>query len=87
MVDVKKSPFYLDEEEEKWVRETRNKLTREQKIGQLFCVMGGDYTEEELTDMVREGKVGGVLFRPEASEEIRKKYQALDEAAELCGER
>ncbi len=83
MVDVRKRPFYLDEEEEKWVRETRDKLTREQKIGQLFCVMGGDYTEEELTGLVREGKVGGVLFRPEAAEEIRKKYQALDEAAEV----
>ncbi len=83
MPDLKQRPFYLDEEQEKWVRKTREELTLEQKVGQLFCVMGGDYTIDELTGMVREGKVGGVLFRPDTTEEIQKRYQILDEAAEV----
>ncbi len=83
MPDLKQRPFYLDEEQEKWVRKTREELTLEQKVGQLFCVMGGDYTIDELTGMVWEGKVGGVLFRPDTTEEIQKRYQILDEAAEV----
>lgn len=83
MADLKKRPFYLDEEQETWVRETGKKLTTEQKVGQLFCVMGGDYEPEELTDMVRQGRTGGVLFRPDTAEEIKKRYQELDAAAKV----
>ena len=83
MPDLRQRPFYLDEEQEEWVRKTKEELTLEEKIGQLFCVMGGDYKIEELETMVREGKVGGVLYRPDPAEEIRKRYQILDQAAKV----
>lgn len=83
MADLKQRPFYLNKKQEEWVRKTIEKLTLEEKVGQLFCVMGGDYTSEELTDMVRSGKVGGVLYRPAPAEEIRKRYQILDDAAKV----
>lgn len=64
MLDLKQRPFYLNEEQEKWVRETREELTLEQKVGQLFCVMGGDYELEELADMAGEGQeLIGVFLR------------------------
>lgn len=83
MADLKQRPFYLNKKQEEWVRKTIEKLTLEEKVGQLFCVMGGDYTTEELADMVRSGKVGGVLYRPAPAEEIRKRYQILDDAAKV----
>lgn len=83
MLDLKQRPFYLDENQEEWVRKTREELTLEEKVGQLFCVMGGDYQIEELAGMVREGKVGGVLYRPDTTEEIQKRYQILDKAARV----
>ncbi len=83
MPDLKQRPFYLDKEQEEWVRKTKEKLTLEEKVGQLFCVMGGDYKIEELAGMVREGKVGGVLYRPVPTEEIQKRYQILDKAAKV----
>lgn len=81
MIDLTKQPFYLNEEQIQWVEDTRGKLTNEQKVGQLFCVMGGDYAPEELKELVRESKVGGILFRPAPSEDIRAWYRPLDEAA------
>ena len=83
MLDLKQRPFYLNEDQEEWVRKTREELTLEEKVGQLFCVMGGDYQIEELAGMVREGKVGGVLYRPDTTEEIQKRYQILDKAAKV----
>lgn len=83
MPDLKQRPFYLDEKQEEWVRKTKEKLTLEEKVGQLFCVMGGDYKMEELADMVREGKVGGVLYRPDTTEEICRRYRILDKAAKV----
>lgn len=80
-MDLKGNPFYLEETQVNWVQEMLQKLTLEQKVGQLFCVMGGDYRIEELREMVKEKGVGAVLYRPAPSEEIRHNYEVLDEAA------
>ena len=84
MVDVRKSPFLLSECQAAWVESTRARLTLEEKAGQLFCVMGGDYAPEELKEMVAAGKVGGILFRPvKTGAEIAADYAPLDEAAKV----
>lgn len=83
MIDLKKRPFYLSAKQVRWVEDTLAKLDTEQKAGQLFCVMGGDYPLEKLKEMVGESRVGGVLYRPAPVEEIRMKYAQLDEAAHI----
>lgn len=40
MVDMKAKPFYLSDEDCKWVEETIAGMTTEEKIGQLFFNMG-----------------------------------------------
>lgn len=81
MVELKRRPFYLSDEQEKWVYKTLDKLTLEEKVGQLLCVMGGDYEFEYLKELVRTSHVGGVLFRPDFGEKIKKSYEILDEVA------
>ena len=83
MIDLKAKPFYLNDEQCGWVETTLSTLSAEQKIGQLFCLMGGDYSEEELLRLVTEFCVGGVLFRPAPRAEITRRYAALDAAASL----
>ncbi len=81
MIELRKQPFYLSAEQIKWVEDTLAMLSTEQKAGQLFCVMGGDYPLERLKEMVRENRVGGILYRPAPAEEIRLKYAQLDAVA------
>jgi len=81
MLKLYEKPFCLSEEEVKWVEQEKKILTTDQKIGQLFCVMGGDYSMQELTEMVREKGVGAVLYRPEPCASIQEKFSVLDEAA------
>ena len=80
-MNLKDKPFYLTDDQVNWVESTLSTLPAEQKIGQLFCLMGGDYGEEELLRLVSEYAVGGVLFRPAPSAEIEGRLSALDEAA------
>ncbi len=80
-MDLAKRPFYLNEEQIRWVEDTLARLTTEEKAGQLFCVMGGDYGKDELQKLVAEGRVGGILFRPAPAAEIRENYRLLDEVA------
>jgi beta-N-acetylhexosaminidase len=79
---LKGRPFYLTEDQENWVYKTLESLSTEEKAGQLFCVMGGDYSEDVLKELVKTGRVGGVLFRPvETGQQISEKYRKLDAVA------
>ena len=54
MIDITAKPFYLNQPQADWVRQTLKTLTTEQKAGQLFCVMGGDYEPSGLLQMVQD---------------------------------
>ncbi|MGN1306928.1 MAG: glycoside hydrolase family 3 protein [Faecousia sp.] len=84
MVDLKHTPFLLSDAQAAWVVSTHASLSKEEKLGQLFCVMGGDYAPEVLQKMVKSGKVGGVLFRPvKSGGEIKADFAPLDAAARV----
>ena len=84
MIDLKKNPFFLNDEQVSWVEAALESLSVREKIGQLFVVMGGDYSEETLKAMVRDGRIGGILFRPvKNAEEIRADYAPLDKVAKI----
>ena len=82
-MNLRGKPFYLSEDQGNWVESVLSTLSAEEKIGQLFCLMGGDYGEEELLRLVADYAVGGVLFRPAPSAEIGRRLAALDAAAKL----
>lgn len=83
-MDLKAAPFCLDEKQLAWVKDTLAGLSAEEKVGQLFCVMGGDYPPETLREMAAAGKIGGVLFRPvKTCAEVRADYAPLDAAAKV----
>ena len=73
MVDLKASPFFLDETQVRWVEDTLASLSVEEKIGQMFCPIGGDTGEDFLAAFVEEFKPGAMLYRPMPAAQIRKK--------------
>ena len=84
MINLKENPFFLNDEQAAWVENTLAGLSKEEKAGQLFCVMGGDYSPEKLREMTAKGKIGGVLFRPvKTGAEIKADFEALDKAAKV----
>ncbi len=84
MVDIRQSPFSLTDAQAAWVEHTLASLSIQEKIGQLFVVMGGDYSPETLQNMASEGRIGGILFRPvKTAAEIRADFAPLDQAAKI----
>ena len=39
MVDLRKKPFYLSDEDIDWVEQTISEMSLEEKIGQLFVIL------------------------------------------------
>jgi len=70
MVDLKKMPFYLDDKDIKWVEDTIEAMSLEEKIGQLFINMGSSRDEDYLKTMVENYHIGGVRYNPGKSDEV-----------------
>ena len=80
-MNLRDNPFFLTEAQEAWVHETLGSMTAEEKLHQMFCVLGDAYSSEALERLVREG-IGGVLFRPvRPTAEIAAGFRRLDTLA------
>ncbi|MCR5741152.1 MAG: beta-hexosaminidase [Gammaproteobacteria bacterium] len=64
MVDLKAKPFYLNDEQIKWVNDTINNMTVDEKISQLFIHLSSSYKEEDVKNEAELMKMGGIRFNP-----------------------
>ena len=82
-VDLKAKPYYLDDEAIKWVKDTIDSMTIEEKIGQLFVNMGSSRTEEYLTDVVTKYKFGAVRYNPGTAKEVYDQNRILQKVSKI----
>lgn len=62
MIDLKAKPFYLDDEDIRWVEETKKGLTQDEKIGQLFMDMLWNNTDEEIKERIEKYNMSGFRY-------------------------
>ncbi len=72
MINLSGNPFFLDESQQKWVKDTLASLTTEEKIGQIFCETIWNCNDEEEEQAFRGIKPGGIMFRGGSHEVIRE---------------
>ena len=70
MVDLKAKPFYLSDEKIRWVRNTIDSMTEDEKIGQLFINMTTRRDPETLKTLIRKYHIGGVRWQGGTLEEV-----------------
>lgn len=83
MVDVRANPFFLNDEQAKWVEDTLASMTLEEKAGQVFCPMGFTSEEEPLKHDVQQIGVGGMMYRPGIKQEIQATHRKIQEMAKI----
>lgn len=83
MVDIKAFPFSLNDKSAKWVEDTLNGMTLEEKIGQLFCLI--TYTSDEgyLNFLTRGLNIGGVMLRTMPTEECVETVERLQNSTKI----
>jgi beta-N-acetylhexosaminidase len=62
-INLNENPFYLNEKEQKWVYETLESMSLEEKAGQLFCVNFKEGKEEEIEYVYDILKPGACMYR------------------------
>ncbi|MDO4355217.1 MAG: glycoside hydrolase family 3 N-terminal domain-containing protein [Clostridia bacterium] len=83
MVDMKARPFYLSDEDCKWVEDTIAGMTIEEKIGQLFFNMGASREEEYLKMTVNQYHIGGIRYNPGTAAAVREQNRVLQENSRI----
>ena len=76
-MDLKAKPFYLSDEDIKWVEETKASLTLDEKLGQLFFPIGYSPNEQYLQYEILAKNPGGLMFRTGKTEELFNAYSYL----------
>ena len=83
MVDMKANPFYLSDEDCKWVEDTIADMTLDEKIGQLFFNMGSSRDEEYLKMTVNKYHIGGIRYNPATADEVHEQNRILQENSKI----
>ncbi|HFI0403376.1 TPA: glycoside hydrolase family 3 protein [Streptococcus suis] len=80
MIDLSKQPYNLKPEQVAFVKQTVANLSREEKIGQLFFVIGQD---NNLQEFINKYKPGGMMYRPGHAEDIKRQISEIQNISKV----
>lgn len=83
MIDLKAKPFFLDDEAVNWVQKTKESMTLEEKIGQLFVPVGYSGEPAVLDNTMLKYQVGGIMYRCGDAAEMQATHRYLQENSKI----
>lgn len=83
MINFKGKPFYLTDDDVQWIKETVASMDFDEKIGQLFCLIGHAPEVEKSIEAVKTVKPGGIMFRPSPGKEVQQAQGHLQEISRI----
>ena len=83
MIRYGEKPFCLADRDIRWVEDTYNAMTEDEKIGQLFCPIIFSKDEKDLRVFTEEKHIGGVLFREGPAAEIQECHRILQKHSRI----
>lgn len=83
MVDLKARPYYLGNEDIKWVNDTINSMTDEEKVGQLFFQLTAGVDEEYLKNLMEKYHLGGCRYNNMPSAAVQMQNRTLQKYAKV----
>ena len=81
-VDLRAKPFYLSEEQIRWVEDTYTGMTLDERVGQLFCGSIDNFSDETIRRMVGLG-MGGLMIRPFPMDGLQDGIRRLQNASKI----
>ena len=83
MVDLRAKPYYLSNEDIKWVNETIASMTDEEKIGQLFFQLTAGIDEEYLKELMEKYHLGGCRYNNMPGAAVQMQNRILQKYAKV----
>ncbi|MGG5371913.1 glycoside hydrolase family 3 protein [Enterococcus sp. AZ196] len=83
MLDLAKKPYHLTEEQIQLLHDNVQKMSLDEKIGQLFFVIGQDEDQVDINEFIQTYRPGGMMYRPASAEKIKRQLATAQEASEI----
>jgi beta-N-acetylhexosaminidase len=83
LVDLKKKPYYLNDEEIAWVENTISGMTAEEKIGQLFINLFWDLDPNKTKEFCDKYHIGGARYHGGGSEQVHELLATLQKSSKI----
>ncbi|MBU5360967.1 glycoside hydrolase family 3 protein [Enterococcus raffinosus] len=83
MLDLSKKPYYLAEEQIQQLQSKVQTMTLDEKIGQLFFVIGQDEDQVDIKEFIKTYRPGGMMYRPASSEKIKRQLATAQAASDI----
>lgn len=83
MIDLKEKPFYLDDDQIRWVEETLEAMTENEKAEHLFCPMLMNTDPKELEEVFAGHCYGSVMFRVNSAKEVQEAINILQKISKI----
>lgn len=83
MLDLTKKPYNLTPEQIQQLQNKVQAMSLEEKIGQLFFVIGQDEDQVDIKKFIETYRPGGMMYRPAPAEKIKRELAAAQEASDI----
>ena len=83
MEHLKAKPFYLKDEDIKWVQDQLASMTPDEKVSQLFCLVAYDADPEKIKNLATNFKPGGLMCRPMSGNESKELVGLLQKNSKI----
>lgn len=83
MLDLTKKPYHLTKEQIQLLQDKVESMTLDEKIGQLFFVIGQDEEQVDISEFIKTYRPGGMMYRPAAAEKIKRQLATAQEASDI----
>lgn len=83
MVDLSTKPYCLNKEQIKYVENTVKNMSIDEKVGQLFFVIGQDENQVDIKKFIKKYQPGGMMYRPDQSEKIKREIYTAQNTSKI----
>ena len=83
MVNLKANPYYLSDEDIKWVEETIAGMSDEEKVGQLFFQLTSSPQEDYIKDLLGKYHLGGLRYNPMPGKMVQQQNRYIQKYSKV----
>lgn len=83
MVDLSAKPYFLNKDQIKYVQNTVKNMSTDEKVGQLFFVIGQDENQVNIEEFIKKYQPGGMMYRPDKAKKIKHEIATAQSASKI----
>lgn len=83
MVDLSAKPYFLNKDQIKYVQNTVKNMSTDEKVDQLFFVIGQDENQVNIEEFIKKYQPGGMMYRPDKAKKIKHEIATAQSASKI----